>query len=116
MDHVAVSYESQRKAHDPEYRERKRVQNRAAQARRRQRHRKIKHLALDRPCVDCGIELPPEIMEFDHVCGEKLFNICQSYGTNLYVSDKMLYTEIAKCDVRCPNCHRFRHLKESRNE
>lgn len=52
-------------------------------------------------CVDCG-ETDPIILEFDHVRGEKLFTIGQSYDHSL----KALKEEIAKCEVRCANCHR----------
>ena len=59
------------------------------------------------PCVDCGLTLPPECMELDHVRGRKRFNLCvsaaKSYGP------ETIRAEIAKCDVRCPNCHRLRH-------
>lgn len=46
--------------------------------------------------------------------GEKLFDICKSSG-GIYVSYEALHAEIAKCDVRCPNCHRLRHHKERLN-
>lgn len=106
-------YEKKRLANDPEYRERKRQQTRDSQRKRRQKHREIWYAALDTPCVDCGIQLPSQVMEFDHVRGDKLFNICQSYnGKGGYVSYEALHAEIAKCDVRCPNCHRLRHHHE----
>ena len=54
------------------------------------------------PCVDCG-EADPIILEFDHVAG-KDFNI--SDATRKGVSIKKLKDEIAKCEVRCANCHR----------
>jgi|SRR5882672_9824705 len=113
LDADNAEYIRNRKVTDPEYKERKRQQARDAQRKRRQKHKAIWHAALDQPCVDCGVELPPQVMEFDHVRGEKLFNICRSYnGKDLYVSYEMLHAEIAKCDVRCPNCHRLRHYHE----
>lgn len=55
------------------------------------------------PCIDCG-EPDPVVLEFDHVRGEKAFNISTAIrlGRNW---DRVL-PEIAKCDVRCANCHR----------
>ena len=54
------------------------------------------------PCVDCG-EADTIVLEFDHVAG-KDFNI--SDATRKGVSMKRLKDEIAKCEVRCANCHR----------
>lgn len=66
--------------------------------------------AKRRPCVDCGIELPPEVMECDHVRGTKSFALTQ--GTVRRRTLDAVLAEIAKCDVRCPNCHRMRHYRE----
>lgn len=52
-------------------------------------------------CVDCG-EQDPNVLEFDHI-GNKNFSISNTGR------DKTLETvqiEIAKCEVRCANCHR----------
>jgi hypothetical protein len=57
-----------------------------------------------RPCADCGGTFPPECMDFDHVRGEKLFNLGQCSGRSIVA----LGAEIAKCDVVCANCHRIR--------
>ena len=58
---------------------------------------------LDNPCVDCG-EADPVCLDFDHVRGKKLGNISKirKRGSN----SQMLKDEIAKCEVRCANCHR----------
>lgn len=60
------------------------------------------HLRIH-PCVDCG-EDDPVVLEFDHVRGEKLFEI--SRADNNCVSIATLRREIVKCEVRCANCHR----------
>jgi hypothetical protein len=44
-------------------------------------------------------------MQFDHVRGEKLFNV--SYFRSKAKIDFLL-AEIAKCDVVCANCHAIR--------
>jgi hypothetical protein len=59
---------------------------------------------LEHPCVDCG-EDDPVVLEFDHrEPAAKSFNIgdgvSRAYGT------QRVKDEIAKCDVRCANCHR----------
>ena len=44
---------------------------------RKARERKAEYLRSLRrvPCCDCGVEYPHYVMEFDHVRGEKLYNI-----------------------------------------
>jgi len=53
------------------------------------------------PCVDCG-ETDPIVLEFDHQ-RDKEFNIATM--TSKSVSLTRLKKEVAKCDVRCANCH-----------
>jgi hypothetical protein len=57
------------------------------------------------PCVDCG-EADIVVLEFDHVgeAGTKHFNISDATRFG-YSMDKVI-AEIAKCEVRCANCHR----------
>ncbi len=64
---------------------------------------------LTHPCVDCG-ESDRRVLEFDHVRGEKRTAISTMIRNNS--SLKTIQDEIAKCDVRCANCHRRRHYKE----
>jgi hypothetical protein len=61
------------------------------------------------PCVDCGVT-DPRVLEFDHRDpSTKSFSIGAVKAR--YTWDRML-EEIAKCDVRCANCHRIRHATE----
>jgi len=46
------------------------------------------------------------VMEFDHVSGEKRFNLNDL--TNMSASWETIEAEIAKCEVICANCHRHR--------
>jgi hypothetical protein len=59
------------------------------------------------PCSDCG-ETDPSVLEFDHR-GEKAFNV--SHGMQGHSWSRVL-VEIAKCDVRCVNCHRRETARE----
>ncbi len=61
------------------------------------------------PCVDCG-EVDVVVLDFDHVRGRKRDGIAQLI--HLGVSTKTLDTEIAKCEVRCANCHRRKTARE----
>ena len=61
------------------------------------------------PCVDCG-EDNFIVLEFDHVRGKKEFCICE--GTSAGYSISRVKKEIAKCEVRCANCHKIRHYNQ----
>lgn len=63
----------------------------------------------EHPCVDCG-ETDPLVLDFDHVRGKKSYNI--SDMIRLIFSIDEIKKEIAKCDVRCANCHRIKTAKE----
>ncbi len=56
------------------------------------------------PCTDCGNSYPVVCMDFDHVRGEKLFNIGQAQHAPV----DRLEAELAKCELVCANCHRIR--------
>jgi hypothetical protein len=66
---------------------------------------------LSRPqCVDCGEE-DSDVLEFDHRDPKtKLFALSEGHTQTL----KAVKAEVAKCDVRCANCHRKRHAIERR--
>jgi hypothetical protein len=59
-----------------------------------------------RPCADCRASYPYYVMDFDHVRGEKSFNI--SASSRLLHPFAEVVAEIEKCDVVCSNCHRER--------
>lgn len=61
-------------------------------------------------CVDCG-NSNPIVLEFDHKTKkEKRFFIgeanCRGYSL------KSVIAEVAKCDIRCANCHRIKTYEE----
>jgi hypothetical protein len=60
------------------------------------------------PCIDCG-ETDPIVLEFDHI-QEKSENISLLIG--LRASIDRITKEIAKCEVRCANCHRRKTARE----
>ncbi len=65
------------------------------------------NLLKDVPCKDCGGRFPPACMDFDHVRGEKSFNL----ATALSRGWSKVLLEVEKCDVVCANCHRLRTYK-----
>ena len=80
----------------------KNVKRNKALARDRARAWRTKYLDTH-PCVDCG-ESDHVVLDFDHVEGEKLFDISTAVYSGY--ATQTLEDEAAKCEVRCANCHR----------
>lgn len=59
-------------------------------------------------CVDCG-EFDPEVLDFDHL-RDKRNNVSTMLWSGMLW--KAIEDEIAKCEVRCANCHRRRTARE----
>lgn len=57
------------------------------------------------PRVDCG-EADVRVLEFDHVRGSKTLEIARLLDRA--ISWSKIEAEIAKCEVRCVNCHRIK--------
>lgn len=80
-----------------------------AKASRRQSELLLAHRAALAPlkasaCTDCGRVFPPCAMDFDHVRGDKRFNIADAWMRG----KGALHGELAKCELVCSNCHRER--------
>lgn len=84
---------------DPENYARALLRSRQRQARIREHVNAVK---MARGCVDCGFKDHPAALDFDHVRGVKLLNV--SAAKSIAQAD----AEIAKCEVRCANCHRIK--------
>ena len=73
-------------------------------------HKKVFEYLSCHPCVDCG-ESDSVVLEFDHIESEK-----KRAEVSRMISDfrswKLILEEIAKCEVRCANCHRRKSAKE----
>jgi hypothetical protein len=90
-------------------RERYRQHQRRNQPARRHRNRQrlFEYLA-DKYCVDCG-ERDRTVLELDHVHGEKHFNVGSMVSA---FSWERILKELAKCEVRCANCHRRKTARD----
>ena len=79
------------------------VRRRAAAVRQGYQQRIGEHLR-EHPCVDCG-ETDVRVLEFDHEPGSvkvaEVTRLVMNAG-----SWAVIEAEIAKCSVRCANCHR----------
>lgn len=63
--------------------------------------------AKSKPCSDCGEQHPFWAMDFDHRDrSTKSFNI--SAASSKCPSEARLLEELAKCDLVCALCHRYR--------
>lgn len=90
--------------HKDHYQKRKQYYKKKARKHNSEYRKRNVQLMMDylkeHPCVDCG-EKDPIILEFDHR-GDKVINVSEMGNYSV----KALQKEIAKCDVRCANCHR----------
>jgi len=78
---------------------------------REYRNRKtILDYLMEHPCVDCG-ETNPLVLQFDHVRGEKKFNLGDAMIAS--ISLHRIHSEIEKCEVRCVNCHLRKTAEEN---
>ena len=67
--------------------------------------RLLLHYLREHPCVDCG-ERDPVLLDFDHRdFGLEHLDVSTLVWRNTWPSVK---AEIARCDVRCADCHRHR--------
>lgn len=66
------------------------------------------------PCIDCGIQYPYYVMEFDHLPG----NIKTCHPANLAARGwglDRVKDELSGCELVCANCHRQRtHTRKKR--
>lgn len=60
-------------------------------------------------CADCGYKKHHVALDFDHVKGEKLINVCNAKSIS------QAREEIRKCEVVCSNCHRIRTYERMSN-
>jgi hypothetical protein len=72
------------------------------------RQKVIDHL-MEHPCVDCG-EGDIVVLDFDHVESGKRSDVSSLIGKTKNWAE--VAAEIAKCVVRCANCHRRKTAKE----
>lgn len=91
--------------------ERETQYRRGFKARRKARGKAfVREYLLSHPCIDCG-EPDPDVLDFDHRDPiTKRATISQLIFGQFGIS--ALTAEIAKCDVRCANCHRRKHRQE----
>jgi hypothetical protein len=76
----------------------------------RERNRKLLvAYLLEHPCIDCG-ERDPVVLDFDH--RDPSLKRCDVTRLAARKPWQAVLNEIAKCDVRCANCHRKRTAEQ----
>jgi hypothetical protein len=88
----------------PENKEKKKLYN---AYRETKRYSVLASIKLERGCYDCGFNSDPDALHFDHVRGKKEFDLSRASGS----SWDRIANEIAKCEVRCANCHALQTAK-----
>lgn len=94
---------SYQRSHYASNRSRYQARKKRTRAARYQRLRAIVLDAKKPGCLDCKVEFRPWVLQFDHVRGQKLFDVSSLCGQ--LPSERRLRAEIAKCEVVCANCH-----------
>jgi len=61
-------------------------------------------------CVDCGYKANSAALEFDHIDETTKYN---TIGSMMWCKWDRIKAEIAKCVVRCANCHAIRSLERN---
>jgi hypothetical protein len=102
-----------RKAYDHEYWQRNKTRwAESKQAWFRRRIEWLREMKTDKACTDCGGIFPPEAMQWDHLPGTtKRGNISTSMRN---LRPKLIFEELAKCELVCANCHAIRTYRRLR--
>jgi hypothetical protein len=75
---------------------------------KRSNQEKVLSYLAQHACMDCG-EADPCCVQFDHVRGAKVRAVSEMLGTYDWPT---IEEEIAKCEVRCANCHQRKTAKQ----
>lgn len=68
--------------------------------------------AKAKPCMDCGMQYPYCVMDFDHQPEFEKRSAVSMMENGRYNMQRVV-EEIAKCQVVCSNCHRLRTFKNT---
>ena len=81
-----------------------RLSNEAAKQRYATMRGRLAVFKMASGCVDCGYNVHPDALDFDHVGDDKVRDISHLMGRGW----EHMMDEVEKCEVVCSNCHRQR--------
>jgi len=94
-----------RKYNKPYFQQYYREHTAVMKANARRQRKKMRRIVVEfkrRPCMDCGVQYAPWIMQCDHVRGQKVGDITTMMNAR---GVQHLLAELEKCEVVCANCH-----------
>jgi len=94
--------ECNKKRHQERYKDNPKVYYERNKRQREEKTEWVCQYLEQNPCVDCG-EDDIVVLDFDHL-HNKIMDISHMVGDRR--SMEKIKSEIAKCEVRCANCHR----------
>ena len=105
-----------KKNYDEENKEQLAIKRRVKAAEIRKKAKEIILEAKSAPCIDCGKIFPDYVMDFDHINpGIKIAPVSIMIGKPYSI--KRILEEMAKCELRCANCHRNKtHYEQQRKK
>jgi len=68
----------------------------------------LRNFKVEEGCIDCGYKENADALQLDHVYGTKIRNVTS------ISSFPALMVELAKCEVRCANCHAIKTAERRR--
>ena len=99
------AYHKQWRERNPNY---GREYNKTYKTKASQLRERLSATKLSRGCIDCGYKAYAVSLHFDHRDPKlKLFNLSSVPASTPW---EVIEAEIAKCDVRCANCHAVKTL------
>jgi hypothetical protein len=70
----------------------------------------LRQFKIEEGCLDCGYNANADALQLDHVYGQKIRNVTS------ISSFPALLVELAKCEVRCANCHAIKTAERRRSQ
>jgi 5-methylcytosine-specific restriction endonuclease McrA len=71
----------------------------------------IENLKNSNGCIDCGLK-NHLLLEFDHIDPNEKHGTISAMASDYTISLNDIKNEIAKCEIRCCNCHRMKTAKD----
>lgn len=84
-----------------------------SQKRRTEMRAVLARIKQESGCVDCKVQYPYYMLEFDHIEDNKESGIAEMVA---FASINDILDEVSKCEVVCANCHKIRTHSRKNNK